>query len=261
MHDNLASAVRDRVDAHLDAVEKQLEAAGANRTKRRSVLDDLETQILDMLAVRNSRSPTLTDVEAVLASLDPPSAYANSGSVPVVPRQPATTPPVAERRLCPAVKKGIRYFAVTLIGALVLVLTTVGGDFERAGAPPQPSEAFPTMAMKALLVGAALAMVVGPLLATVCGWIATKRIRRSDGREYGLGLAVVEALLFPTLIIWVAAFALSGPGAGFIERFAAPALLTAGLLFLLRWSSDPQRNAAGRGERSDEIRNVPLASN
>ena len=55
MNDTLASAVRGRVDAHLDAVEKQLEAAGANRTKRRSVLDDLETQILDMLAARQRR--------------------------------------------------------------------------------------------------------------------------------------------------------------------------------------------------------------
>jgi hypothetical protein len=257
MHDTLASAVRDRVDAHLDAVEKQLEAAGANRTKRRGVLDDLETQILDMLAARNAGSPTLTDVDAVLASLDPPSAYANSGSVPADSRRPATTAVVVEPRLCPAVKKGTRYLAVALIGALLLILAKAESDVEyRSGASPPPS-----IAIKALLVGAGLALAVGPFLVTVFGWIATERIRRSGGQEYGLGLAVIEALFFPILIIWVAAFALAGPGAGFIEHFAAPVLLTAALGFFLRWSTGPKSNPSSSHERSNGERQVPLASN
>jgi hypothetical protein len=257
MHDTSASAVRDRVDAHLDAVEKQLEAAGANRTKRRSVLDDLETQIPDMLAVRNSRSPTLTDVDAVLASLDPPSAYANSGSVPADSRRPVATPIVVEPRLCPAVKKGTRYLAVALIGALLLILAKGEYDVEyRSGASPPLS-----ISIKALLVGAGLALVVGPFLVTVFGWIATEGIRRSGGQEYGLGLAVIEALVFPILITWVAAYALAGPGAGFIEHFAAPVLFTAALGFFLRWSTGPKINPSVRTQRSEGTGKVPIASN
>ncbi len=79
MVNTLSAEVQSRIDTHLDAVEKQLAAAGLERTKRRGIVDDLETQILDMLAARSADSPTVTDVDAVLAGLDPPSAYANSG--------------------------------------------------------------------------------------------------------------------------------------------------------------------------------------
>ncbi len=74
MSDTLSPEVRAHVDAHLDAVESQLRTAGADRTQRRGVVDDLETQILDMLAAQKKESPGLADVDAVLARLDPPSA-------------------------------------------------------------------------------------------------------------------------------------------------------------------------------------------
>jgi hypothetical protein len=256
MHDNLTSAVRARIDAHLDAVEKQLEAAGADRTKRRSIVDDLETQIFDMLAARNAGSPTLSDVDAVLASLDPPSAYANWGSVPADSRQPATTPVVAEPRLCPAVKKGTRYLAVALIGALLLILAKCEYDVEyRSSGPPI------SIVIKALLVGAGLALIVGPFLVTVFGWIATEGIRRSDGREYGLGLAVIEALLFPTLIIWVIAFGVATSGGSPGLCLVTAALFTAALGFVLGWLTGPKRNPAGPTERSNGTRTVSLTSN
>jgi hypothetical protein len=54
MVSTLPPEVQSRVDAHLDAVEKQLQACGADRAKRRAIVDDLETQILDMLASRGS---------------------------------------------------------------------------------------------------------------------------------------------------------------------------------------------------------------
>ncbi len=257
MNDNLPSAVRARIDAHLDAVEKQLEAAGADRTKRRSIVDDLETQILDMLAARSAGSPTLTDVDAVLASLDPPSAYAHSGSVSADSPRPATTPVVVEPRLCPAVKKGTRYLAVALIGALLLILAKAEADVEYRWSGPAPT----SIVIKALLVGAGLALVVGPFLVTVFGWIATERIRRSGGQEYGLALAVIEALLFPTLIIWVIAFGVATSGGSPGLRIVTAALFTAALGFLLGWLTGPKRSQAGPIERSEGTRKVPLTFN
>jgi hypothetical protein len=73
----LPPQVRAKVDAHLDAVEQALRRAGSGRDEARSVTDDIETQILDMLAARAAgRTPTMEDAEAVLAKLDPPEAYA-----------------------------------------------------------------------------------------------------------------------------------------------------------------------------------------
>jgi uncharacterized BrkB/YihY/UPF0761 family membrane protein len=40
-------------------------------------------------------------------------------------------------------------------------------------------------------------------MGTVLGWIATKRIRASDGAEYGLAYSVIAALLYPVVLIWV----------------------------------------------------------
>jgi hypothetical protein len=259
MVNTLLAEVQSRIDAHLDAVERQLQAAGAERSKRRGIVDDLETQILDMLAARNMDSPTLRDVDAVLAGLDPPSAYGNSGSAPVERRETAATVVVAEPRLCPAVKKGTRYLAVALIGFVMLVLYKADHDVEHASG--ELTETGPSIVMKALVVGAMLALVVGPLFVTVSGWTATGRIRRSGGKEYGLGLAVFEALLFPVLIIWVASLGLSGPQSGFLECFVVPCLMTAALAWFLRWSTGPQSNLIGPIVRPVGTGKAPFTSN
>ena len=71
---SLNPEARVRLDAHLDAVERALIASGHSRESRRGIVDDLEAQILDMLAAK-SQNPALEDVEAVLGTLDPPAAY------------------------------------------------------------------------------------------------------------------------------------------------------------------------------------------
>ena len=73
----LSADVRQRLNEHLDAVEQTLQAAGMPRDLRRSTVDDLETQILDMVA-RHSPTPTPADMDAVLAQVDPPAAYGQS---------------------------------------------------------------------------------------------------------------------------------------------------------------------------------------
>jgi hypothetical protein len=71
---SLNEEVRARLDAHLDAVEGALKAAGSSRERRRGVVDDLEAQILEMLGAKGE-APSVGDLEAVLARLDPPGAY------------------------------------------------------------------------------------------------------------------------------------------------------------------------------------------
>jgi hypothetical protein len=74
----IGSDVRERIDEHLDAIDRILAAQGTSRAERRNVTDDVETQILDMLAARVTGSPALADIDAVLAELDAPEAFGDA---------------------------------------------------------------------------------------------------------------------------------------------------------------------------------------
>lgn len=81
--------VRRRIDAHLSAIDRVLIAAGMSGSERRSIANDVEAQVLEMLSSRAGLSPTLADVEAVLAELDQPEAYAREAVV----SPPSSAPP------------------------------------------------------------------------------------------------------------------------------------------------------------------------
>ena len=83
----LDPACRQRIDRHLDAVDQALQAGGVGRGERRQIADDLQNQILEMLAARAGKTPKLADIEAILTELDPPEAYG---------RDPITSSPNAQ---------------------------------------------------------------------------------------------------------------------------------------------------------------------
>ena len=83
---DLSSEARMPMDAYLDAVDQALRASGMDRGARRSITDDLETQILETLAARAGPRPTPADVQGVLAALDP------SGEAPPWPGRPVRSP-------------------------------------------------------------------------------------------------------------------------------------------------------------------------
>ena len=124
----LPQDARARVDAHLDAVEKVLIAAGKTREQRRGVVDDLEAQILEMLAAK-SQTPGLADIEAVLAQLDPPSAYASGEhpAPPVVTPQPSVMPVMPVR---PRYSRTVIWGLVCILVSLLLIMTSLAtGSF------------------------------------------------------------------------------------------------------------------------------------
>src|SRR3954470_9748469 len=87
------SETRIPIDAYLDAVDLALLKANAPRAGRTAIARDLESHILDMLHERAAgREPTLADVSAVLATMDPPDAYAAAPA-----GNPAPPPPVFHR--------------------------------------------------------------------------------------------------------------------------------------------------------------------
>lgn len=80
MEDN--GAVQSHIDNHLDRIDAVLQVGGMSRSERRHILDDVQTQIHDMLAERCAATPTVEEVRAVLAELDPPEGYAPENAPP-----------------------------------------------------------------------------------------------------------------------------------------------------------------------------------
>jgi len=116
----LTAEVRARIDAHLDAVESTLRVAGQSRDQRRAVVDDLEAQILEMLAARGAH-PTMEDVSAVLGKLDPPSAYAGGG----VREASAVLPAMGAVAAVPPAVVPRRRYSRTAIWGLVCILVSI----------------------------------------------------------------------------------------------------------------------------------------
>jgi hypothetical protein len=66
--------LRSLIDARLDAIDRVLVQARIGWTERRNIVEEVETQIFELLT-RRGPSPTEEDVLSVLAAIDPPEAY------------------------------------------------------------------------------------------------------------------------------------------------------------------------------------------
>jgi hypothetical protein len=204
MNATCSQEAQSQIDRHLDAVERQLQAAGTERSKRRGIVDDLETQILDMLAAKNLEAATPADVDEVLARLDPPEAYSGQAAF----HRPVESAAVSRSRtgFCREAGQAWRWLALGLLGLggwwfeMAMSNAIRGGHLLAQDALP------PVWLVMAYVAGAVLstaAAVAGPIVGTSLGWIATKRIRTSQGAEYGLPYSVIAALFYPAILIWV----------------------------------------------------------
>ena len=225
MNDALTPELRARIDEHLDAVERQLVSAGVPREKRRGITDDLETQIMDMLNPGKGRTLSATEVDDVFSRLDPPEAYTkDSVQAPPMPPQPPTPTPSTEKPiLCPEARKGAWWIALAIAAQLVLffglfhatvvqtpiyaqTVTSQTGTVVQSYVQTAPTHHLPKIAGMIILVVLILASAIAPIVGTWLGWIAVERIRNSAGRLYGMGIAAIEAILYPLLLVWVAGF-------------------------------------------------------
>lgn len=79
---DLPFELQNLLDAHLDKVDQVLRSYGKSRTDRNAIVDELANQIMEMLTARTrdsgggaGREPSIDDLKAVLAEIDPPEAY------------------------------------------------------------------------------------------------------------------------------------------------------------------------------------------
>ena len=67
---DLTGEMRKCVDDYLELIEDSIESRGLSWSERRGILEDVETHIMEMLAKRAPKNPTLPDVQAVYKPVD-----------------------------------------------------------------------------------------------------------------------------------------------------------------------------------------------
>ena len=232
MEMQISAEIRGRLDAHLDAVEKALVEAKYSRERRRGIIDDLEAQIMEMLS-NGPAEPTLADLEAVLATLDPPAAYGEAGASEPV----RSSAPVMPRAVVPRVSKMATWSCICVVLSLVFLMLAVGvvlWTYAWVGpgaAPTQLISVQPRVEPGTFVVttqSAATSIAVnGPaarmtvyrfepawraarismvffllllplmLVGTMFGWVAYLRIRLSKGTLLGARRALFAGLFYP----------------------------------------------------------------
>ncbi len=201
--------VRQRIDAHLDAVERQL--AGLPRDQRRAIVDDLEAQITDMLGGRTGMATAGPDqVAAVLGRLDAPGTYGVAARPPAAAGPPEPLP-VVPRPLCPGAVRGACWLGLGALAGFFFVLAIASNHrlfnhVVQGADRPRPSPWLVVGVPAGLLLAAAAGVGGG----TLEGWVALGRIRRSTGGLDGLPLAVFDAVTVPVLLAWLGSIVLWG---------------------------------------------------
>ncbi|MEM7624317.1 MAG: hypothetical protein AAF333_01680 [Planctomycetota bacterium] len=208
---DLEFAARQRLNDHLDAVEDVLRKYQQPRHARAAIVDELENQILEQLGENvGKRQATANDLESVLAELDPPEAYARNSidlaSLPSTFGFPPEEPPRFNRATAAGLI-WIGWFALAVMVAGVLLFTVVSPELYSIDpfAPASDNRRVLTPAMYAYqtwwgtltIIFLCIPGLLAPVATTLLGWLGVSQIKQSRGTEYGLGLAICAALLFP----------------------------------------------------------------
>ena len=152
-----------------------------SRGKHCGIVQEVEAQVYELLARRSTGEPSRQDVREVLASLDPPEAYASEGSAT---GSTGGTGSLAGRNR-PLLALGAAAMAMLNLLVVGLLLVVAGAD--QIDGP-----------LSFLLL--AFFSLVAPLAISTCGAVAVVRVRRSGGWLYGLRAATFAALCFPLLL-------------------------------------------------------------
>lgn len=179
---DLNENTRHCIDAYLDSINTALQDSGMSPSERRSILEDLRTQILEMAQSQTEETPTFENVQNVIAELDPPEFYVEH--IEITLDGTVSTPQLSK---------------VALVGALwtpiCLIVWLLPDAWRHTSEPVRPM----------FWVGAEIFSLVAPIVTMLLGFIAVHQIRFSRGKLYGLGLAVADTLFFPLVFLGAAA--------------------------------------------------------
>jgi hypothetical protein len=131
--------LRNLIDTRLEAIDRILLRVETGWSERRSIVDEVETQIYELLA-RRGPAPSEADVLAVLGTLDPPEAYipeelrerlgdAQSAAAPPPRTEWRSMSPHAVRLLSRFVKGAVCVSVLVVANGLVLALIVASAGF------------------------------------------------------------------------------------------------------------------------------------
>jgi hypothetical protein len=187
MTENTSSAVgRAAIDAYLDSVEQALLAAHAPRGDRVQVLQDLESQIADMLAV-GPQPLTEEIVQSVIARLEPPSHFAatygnGGGNADSNEPTPAWVNHIARG-------SHVRWPLVAALSCACLPFGCLLGLLASAGPPHGP--------VVAVIL---LMLLVGFALTPLALWKAVRQLQAQPDRPRDRDLVLKSALVYCVIV-------------------------------------------------------------
>lgn len=197
MTDNATFDVgRAMIDAYLNSVEQELLATNAPRSDRAQVLQDLESQIADMLA-REPQPLSEASVQAVIATLEPASHFAAMYANGKQPR-------VASQGRVPTAR-GIRWsyvvaacFAASILAGVLMLGPIVLSQYVRID-----NEQAAGFLMVDMLIALVLGFVATPCALTMSYKQLRERRGDSADRDLVLKMVMAYAIMAPALVIVV----------------------------------------------------------
>ena len=203
---------RARLEQHLDAVEDVLRSYQQPRNARSAIVDELENQICESLDEQVSgRLPTLNDLNALLAEMDPPEAYARN-SIDLPPESISANfsfpSEAVESRFNKATFIGLMWWVWLAFAAIMLLFLSTIEVTAKADYRASPRDPLWT-SIPAIRTGWGITLtiifglpgILAPLVSSILGWLGVTQIRHSLGRQHGLGLAFSQAALLPIAAI------------------------------------------------------------
>ena len=191
--------VQGRVDEYLLKVDLELSRRGADAVQRRTAGLTVRNRIFERLAKRLPATPNpqlhAPDADAVLTELGP----AEKQAAEVMPQKPGAARYTGPQKLSKLTVVGLIW---ALFFPMMVALSKVPINVAEDQAPPQ----WLTIA-QIILIPLGWSAVIAP---TVLGMLAIDQIRKSNGRLYGLSLALFIAALYPLLALDWAVFWVCG---------------------------------------------------
>ena len=195
----LGVELQGRIDDYVAHADAALARRQVPPEQRRSVAVALRSQILDKIAARVApdRPTGAADVDAVLAELGPADSPQRLQALGyAAPPAPPRTP--GDSRLSLTALAGALWAPLFFI---MLLLSSVQLEVKPGQAPPIWQR--PVQLVVIPLGWAA------PFATTVLGLLALGNIQRSHGAQYGLSVALFDAMFFPLLLVDFLVFWLS----------------------------------------------------
>ncbi len=178
--------IRAEVAKYLKMVGPHLETACPD--EREETLESIEAHIYEALSERAGGQPTLQDVRAVLAEMDPPESYGQAAAQTPQDEDLEAQPPA---KLCKLPVIGALWapFGLVLVGMFFVRIVEAGN---------QPSIGIGVTVARLVILPLGL---LAPFGSTALGFIGISKIRSSAGRLVGMPLAVAVALFYPLVAL------------------------------------------------------------